>query len=77
VVKSDSDKNEESIIIESSDDEVEAENKTEDEIEDEVENKIEDEVENKIKNEVEEHNIRISTSRRPQRNIQLPVRYRD
>ncbi len=62
--KCSSDEDEDPITIESGDDE--AENKTEDEAEDEAENKTE--------NEAEE---RISASRRSQRNIQLPVRYRD
>ena len=58
-----SDEDEDPIIIESGDDEVE------DEAEDEVEDEAEDEVENEAEK-------RISASRRSQRNIQLPVRYR-
>ncbi len=64
VVESGSDEDEESMVIESSDDEVEAEDEAEHEAEDEAED------------EAEEHEMRISASRRPQRNIQLPVRYR-
>ncbi len=62
----------------------EAEDKTEDKTEDETENEAEDKTEDKAKDETEDeaedeaekHEMRISASRRPQRNIQLPVRYR-
>ncbi len=66
-----SDEDEDPITIESGDDEAE------DEAEDKVENKAENEVEDKAKNEAEDEvEERISTLRRSQRNIQLPVRYR-
>ncbi len=59
-----SDEDEDSIIIESGDDEAE----------DEVKNEAEDEVEDEAEDEIEKL---ISAIRRSQRNIQLPVKYRD
>ncbi len=76
MVKSDSDEDEESMVIESSDDEIEAEDKIEGKAEDEAKNKIENETEDKTEDKTEEHDMRISALRRPQRNIQLPMRYR-